>query len=52
MSVWQQATEYLMCSIRDFRLSADYADFTDMKINKCLDQPTIMNPLISFSLSA
>src|SRR5439155_23581706 len=32
MSVWQQATEYLMCSIRGFRLSADYANFTDRKI--------------------
>src|SRR6266446_1839387 len=32
MSVWQQATEYLMCSISNSQLSADYADYTDRKI--------------------
>src|SRR5437868_15174474 len=34
MSVWQQATEYLICSIKDCWLSTDYADFTDRK-TKC-----------------
>ena len=34
MSVWQHATEYLMWSIKHFRLSADYADFTDRKIKE------------------
>src|SRR5438128_2243790 len=32
MSVWQHATEYLICSIKNSWLSADYADYPDSKI--------------------
>src|SRR4029078_11677304 len=31
MSVWQHATEYLICSIFSLRLIHRYADFTDYK---------------------
>ena len=34
MSVWQHATDYLMWSIIQVRLSADYADFTDRKFKE------------------
>src|SRR5437016_12507118 len=32
-----------MCSIKDFRLSTDYADFTDRRIRERLDQRTLLD---------
>src|SRR5207244_5493898 len=50
MSVWQQATEYLMCSIRGFRLSANYADFADRKLKSAWTDQLSRLALNSFLL--